>query len=293
MVARMNEAPPPADRRRDLARRIERAIAHIDAHLDRDPRLDDLAEAACLSPYHFHRIYRAATGETPADTLRRRRLHRAAHDLVGGSAPIVHLAKRAGYGSLAAFGRAFAAAFGVSPAAYRQRGHLVDPALAVREELTMYQVEIRELAPVRLAGLRHTGPYMEIGGTFERLAVRAAALGLMSQPDLRSFGVYYDDPGSVAPQDLRADACISVGPDFAGEGDLRVLDLAGGRHAVLRFQGPYAELERPYNWLFGEWLPASGETAADRPCFEWYVNDCRALPPAEWLTDICLPLATR
>ncbi len=156
----------------------------------------------------------------------------------------------------------------------------------------MYHVEIRDLAPVRLAGLRHSGPYMEIGGTFERLAVRAAPLGLMT-PDARSFGVYYDDPVSVPAQDLRADACISVGPDFKGDGDLRVLDLAGGRHAVLRFQGPYAELERPYNWLFGEWLPGSGETAADRPSFEWYVNDCRELPPSEWITDICLPLATR
>jgi AraC family transcriptional regulator len=292
MVAGMDK-PAPFDRRRDHAARIERAIAYIDAHLDRDPRLDDLAAASCLSPCHFHRIYRAATGETPNDTLRRRRLHRAAHELVTGRDPVARIAKRAGYGGLAAFGRAFAAAFGISPAAYRKRGHLVDPAPATKEEPVMYQVEIRDLAPVRLAGLRHTGPYMEIGGTFERLAVRAAALGLMAQPVVHSFGVYYDDPGSVAPQDLRADACISVGPDFAGEGDLRVLDLAGGRHAVLRFQGPYAELEKPYNWLFGEWLPASGETAADRPCFEWYVNDCRTLPPSEWLTEICLPLATR
>lgn len=287
------DKPAPFDRRRDHAARIERAIAYIDAHLDRDPRLEDLAAASCLSPCHFHRIYRAATGETPNDTLRRRRLHRAAHELVTGRDPVARIAKRAGYGGLAAFGRAFAAAFGISPAAYRKRGHLVDPAPATKEEPVMYQVEIRDLAPVRLAGLRHTGPYMEIGGTFERLAVRAAALGLMAQPVVHSFGVYYDDPGSVAPQDLRADACISVGPDFAGEGDLRVLDLAGGRHAVLRFQGPYAELEKPYNWLFGEWLPASGETAADRPCFEWYVNDCRTLPPSEWLTEICLPLATR
>lgn len=291
MVAGMNK-PAPFDRHRDHAARIERAIAYIDAHLDRDPRLDDLAAAACLSPCHFHRIYRAATGETPQDTLRRRRLHRAAHDLVKGRDPIARIANRAGYGGLAAFGRAFAAAFGTTPAAYRKRGHLVDPAPATKEELVMYNVEIRDLAPVRLAGLRHTGPYMEIGGTFERLTVRAAPLGLMT-PEARSFGVYYDDPGSVPAQDLRADACISVGPDFKGDGDLRVLDLAGGRHAVLRFQGPYAELEKPYNWLFGEWLPASGETAADRPCFEWYVNDCRALPPSEWITEICLPLATR
>ena len=46
-------------------------------------------------------------------------------------------------------------------------------------------------------------------------------------------------------------------------------------------------------WLYKEWLPQSGEEPADRPCFEEYLNNPRELPPAEWLTDICLPLAAR
>jgi AraC family transcriptional regulator len=278
----------------DHARRIERAIEFIDSRLDDDIRLDDLAAAACLSPFHFHRLYRMATGETPADTLRRRRLHRAASELALGKLPIAKIAKRAGYASLAAFGRAFAGAFGVSPAAYRKRGHLIPPASPNPhdEENSMYAVEIRDLPAHRVAGLRHNGPYIEIGGTFERLMVRAGALGLIG-PETLFIGVYYDDPGTVAAKDLRSDACISVPGDFAGAEALRVFDLAGGRHAVLRFQGPYAELEKPYNWLYRDWLPGSGEIAADRPQYEIYVNDCRVLPPPEWLTDICLPLAAK
>lgn len=166
----------------DHAKRIERAIAFIDSRLDGDIRLDDLASAACLSPFHFHRLYRAATGETPADTLRRRRLHRAASDLALGKMPIAKIAKRAGYGGLAAFGRAFASAFGVAPAAYRKRGHLIPPTSSPphAEENAMYAVEIRDLQAHRVAGIRHNGPYIEIGGTFERLMVRAGAL----EPDV-------------------------------------------------------------------------------------------------------------
>lgn len=278
----------------DHAKRIERAIAFIDARLDGEIRLDDLASAACLSPFHFHRLYRAATGETPADTLRRRRLNRAAGDLVLGKAPVAKIAKRAGYGGLAAFGRAFAAVFGVSPAAYRKRGHQIPPASPNphAEENSMYAVEIRDLQAHRVAGIRHSGPYQHIGGAFERLMVRAGALGLMG-PETLSVGIYYDDPGTVAAKDLRSDACLTVPGSFAGAEELRVFDLAGGRHAVLRFQGPYAELEKPYNWLYRDWLPKSGEIAADRPPFEIYLNDCRVLPPSEWLTDICLPLAAK
>ncbi|MCM0020281.1 MAG: AraC family transcriptional regulator [Tagaea sp.] len=278
----------------DHAKRIERAIAFIDSRLDGDIRLDDLAAAACLSPFHFHRLYRMATGETPADTLRRRRLQRAAGELSLGKMPIAKIARRAGYGSLAAFGRAFAAAFGVPPAAYRKRGHPTSPVSPNpnAEEHSMYAVEIRDLPAHRVAGIRHNGPYQEIAGTFERLMVRAGALGLMG-PETLTAGVYYDDPGTVPAKDLRSDACIVVPGGFAGTDDLRVFDLAAGRHAVLRFQGPYAELEKPYNWLYRDWLPRSGEIAADRPPFEFYLNDCRALPPTEWLTDICLPLAAK
>lgn len=62
------------------------------------------------------------------------------------------------------------------------------------------------------------------------------------------------------------------------------------RHAVLVHVGPYAELERPYKWLFGEWLPNGGEEAADAPVVEEYLNNPQDLPPSEWRTAICVPL---
>jgi AraC family transcriptional regulator len=48
---------------------------------------------------------------------------------------------------------------------------------------------------------------------------------------------------------------------------------------VLRFQVPYAEIERAYARLHVTWLPGSGEAPADSPVMEDYPNDCRALPP--------------
>ena len=84
-----------------------------------------------------------------------------------------------------------------------------------------------------------------------------------------------------------------MGAQAKPEGDVRLLDLAGGRHAVLVHKGPYAELHKAYNWLFGTWLPASGEEPADRPCFEEYLNDPQQVPPEEWLTAINLPLVAK
>ncbi|MGH6928376.1 MAG: helix-turn-helix domain-containing protein, partial [Dongiaceae bacterium] len=136
----------------DYSRRIERVVAHIGSHLDEPLDLDRLAAVACFSPYHFHRIYRAMTGETAADTLRRLRLHHGAAELVQGAAPIAAIARQAGYGSVAAFTRAFTAGYGIAPSAYRRAGRLVPPSPAATEtETAMYEVSIRQFRPVRLA----------------------------------------------------------------------------------------------------------------------------------------------
>ena len=248
----------------DYSRRIERVVAHIGVHLDEPLELEQLAGIAAFSPYHFHRIYRALMNETAADTLRRLRLHRAAADLVQSQQPVARIAARAGYGSVAAFTRAFSASYAMPPARFRQRFESRGPAPAVsppRSEegtmtLTGYDIDIRDAGPLRLAVARHHGSYMQIGTAFERVFAWAAGRGLLG-PATRSIGVYYSDPHSVPAGDLVSDAGITVGPEVAGEGEIRVLTVAGGCHAVLTHKGPYAELERAYGWLYRGWLPAS------------------------------------
>ena len=156
----------------------------------------------------------------------------------------------------------------------------------------MPDVAIRTTRPVRVAAIAHAGDYQDVGHAFERLQAWAGSSGLIG-PGTRFFGIFYDDTQSVPKAQLRADACLTVPDGTAPPEGIRMLEIAGGRHAVLRHTGPYAELERTYRRLYRDWLPTSGEEPADRPCFEEYLNDCRALPPAEWETDLFLPLADR
>jgi AraC family transcriptional regulator len=276
-------------------RRIARAMSHVADRLDRTPTLEELAAVAAFSPCHFHRIYRAVAGETPAETLARARLSRAAAELLRGASPVAQIARRAGYGSAAAFTRAFRAAHGAPPAAYRARGGIGLPVPAgdpPTEESAMFHVTLRDLPAMRLAAIRHTGPYHGIGAAFDRAQAWGAARGLIG-PNTDFFGLYHDDPGSVPAERLRADAGFTVGPEVLGEGEVRILEVPAARVAVLRFRGPYAELERAYRWLYGEWLPGSGEEPADRPGLERYVNDPKRTPPPALLTDIMLPLQKR
>ena len=168
--------------RSDDAERLERVFSWLADHLDDTPDLTWLAEVACLSPYHFHRVYRAMQGETAADTVRRLRLHRAAVELITGELPIPRIARRAGYGSQEAFTRGFKAAYAVPPARYR--ASFVPPQTAHRQEdameaTTTYEATIRSKPALRVAALAHHGDYQSIGSTFDRLMALAAGQRLL------------------------------------------------------------------------------------------------------------------
>jgi AraC family transcriptional regulator len=268
---------------------------YIADHLDEPLALERLAAVACFSPFHFHRIYSAITGETVADTVRRGRLQRATAQLIGSDQPLATIARTAGYGSTAAFARAFAAAHGLPPGAFRKGRRWPAHAGAGPIEggcVVNHVVSIDILPARRLLALRHVGSYDGLDGAFTRLSAWVGARGLLG-PQSQAFAVFLNDCFDAPADSLLTDVALSVPPDMAGEGDFRMIDLPGGRHAVLHHQGPYAEIGAAWRWLYGDWLPRSGEEIADRPAFDTYLNDPRSLPPAQWRTDLCLPLVER
>jgi AraC family transcriptional regulator len=92
-------------------RRIRRLADYVEAHLDRLLDIDELAEVAALSPYHFIRCFRATFGTTPYRFVRMRRLERARSALAAG-ASIRRAAHQAGYISVHHFRSSFADHFG-------------------------------------------------------------------------------------------------------------------------------------------------------------------------------------
>lgn len=84
----------------DYRERLRPVIRYLERHYREPLDLTALAERAALSPYHFHRIYKAVTGETPAATVRRLRLENIARQLFSAAnANITTLALEHGYAS--------------------------------------------------------------------------------------------------------------------------------------------------------------------------------------------------
>ncbi|WP_133649220.1 AraC family transcriptional regulator [Paraburkholderia flava] len=273
--------------------RLGRVLDHIYDHLDEPLDIDRLAEIACLSPYHWHRIYQAMYGETVATTVRRLRLHRAAGYLVQGEMPIAQIATKAGYSSLQSFTRTFRAAYGIPPAQYRKTGShsRFRPVHSGGDPMTLREVTIRDVPAMEVLTVAHTGSYMQIGKAFDTLIGWLAARNLLSA-DMRMVGIYYDDPGLVDETQLRSKAGVWLpnAVDVSVDAPVDMTTVRGGSYAVLQHRGPYGEMHVTYQWLYGEWLPQSGREADDAPVFEVYLNNPKDTAPTDLVTEICLPL---
>lgn len=101
--------------RQEVINRLEIARAHLHATIDRQVRLEELADLAGLSAFHLARYFTAAFGAPPARYHRSLRLQHAARLLRSEGASATEAAERIGYSELAAFSHAFRREFGHPP----------------------------------------------------------------------------------------------------------------------------------------------------------------------------------
>ena len=287
---------------------VQRTIERIAERLDEALDLERLAADAAIAPFHFHRIFRGMVGETALELARRLRLERAASLLTGTSEPVTHIAFGAGYEAHEAFTRAFRARYDTTPTLFRSRKY---PRIELAARCGVHfqadgtvpafmpcdsggehmRVEISTMPPLRLAAVRHLGPYNQIPLAFEQL-------GRLLEPvaaTLRDYGsqmmaIYHDDPDTVPVDQLRSDAAVAVPEGIALPTGLTEMHVPGGRYAHTLHVGPYERLGDTWARFMGEWLPASGHRVAATPAYEIYLNDPRTTPNAELRTELYIPL---
>jgi AraC family transcriptional regulator len=103
----------------ELYKRLLRGKDYLDSFHAEELRLSDVARAACVSPYHFHRLFREAFGETPNQYLQRKRLERARELLKTTDRGVTEISLNVGFESSTSFSALFRRTFGYSPREYR------------------------------------------------------------------------------------------------------------------------------------------------------------------------------
>lgn len=289
--------------------RIQRCLEYICNHLDQPVSLETLAQIACFSPFHFHRIFRGLTGETVADLTRRIRLEYAYHMLIQQKLDVTKTTFEVGYENLESFSRAFKSHFGFNPSKIKMTdttlndqkpsSHAVQLNFSpLKLDLhpiigeTNMKVRIEEIKEHLIAYIRHIGPYNEVGDTYQQLFSWAGSKGLM-KPMPSIYGFSWDDPTIVPANQLRFDAAISLPKDanLKNEKLVQIIKFPAGLWAITRHQGSYQQIGEIFQEMMGTWVPTSGYMPDDkRPCLEIYLNTPMSTPEPELLTDICIPI---
>jgi AraC family transcriptional regulator len=291
-------------------KRICQAMNFIAHNLDQDLSLEEIAGAASFSMFHFHRIFKAAVGETVGGFTKRLRLEMAANRLISHSQnppTITDVAIEFGFSSSQNFAKAFRQKFGQTPSEFRKSKignkksksgnalsiqQVYDPLSLLEERRTaadMLDVNVIKVPEYHVAYVRKLGNYDKLTHdiAFDELMRWAVPKGLCESG--KFFGVYWDNPEVTPENKCRVDACISV-PQFMDTGDAIGLQvIGGGRYAVCRVEVIDDNFKEPWDELFS-WIVAKGYECHDSPNFQHYKNDGRSHPVGTWLVDLYVPL---
>ncbi|QJB56025.1 AraC family transcriptional regulator [Pseudodesulfovibrio sp. zrk46] len=281
---------PKETTKQDYARRMDLVLKHIHDHIDDSMALEELAEIACFSAYHFHRIFSGMVGESVKSYIRRIRLERAAVMLKHNDTSVTDIAFDAGFETHESFTRAFSSMFGISPLGYRKAHNvrLDQQQPTYWKEITM-EAKVIEMEAVHVAYVRHTGPYEECHPAWETLCNWAGPKGLLANTP-RFIGICHDEPEITPPDKIRYDACVQVNEELETESPVGTKTIPAGRYATTLHKGPYTKLAATYEQLCGQWLPQNGYELEAKPSFEVYLNDCTITPEEDLLTEVYIPV---
>lgn len=281
--------------------RLDRVISCLQQSIDAGgtlPDLDALAAIAHYSPFHFHRVYRALTGETIGRTVQRLRVVKALQRLAHSDASVTEIALLAGYDTPQALARvlrdtvdASASELRMDPQRMANSIEQLSRPLPLAEQTAPLSVEVITLEPFEVVALRAQGAFDDMDAVFGELFGWAAEQGLVEQLQ-QLIGMPLGDHRELPADELLFDCALAFDAELPVlPASLQRQVLGGGRMARLRHVGSYSLLEDATDQLLRDWLPGSGHALRDAPLHYHFLDDPEDVPEAILRADIYVPLA--
>ncbi|MBV1883124.1 MAG: AraC family transcriptional regulator [Pseudomonadales bacterium] len=279
--------------------RFFKSIDYIERNLYESISIHDVASASHYSAYHFSRMFRAITGETIKEYIRKRRLTMAAKRLLEEPIGLLDLAVACQFGSQEAFTRAFKQLFKVTPGQYRKahdpfrllyRDQFSPVDLEHIQDVTSLTPRIEQRSEIKVVGVAKQ--YTEDEPDYLKLwAVFKPLIGTIPNeiPGKEAIGIYesYEDDGENIH--FTYICCVKVDSFDDVPKGMMTRTLEPQTYAVFKHRGPLSNLQRTLKYIWGSWLPKSGYEYAATPDFELYPNNYAA-QEEESVLELFIPI---
>lgn len=207
----------------------------------------------------------------------------------------------AGFESSESFSRAFKKTFGQTPKEFRKKPEWNswnskyqllnrDIFSKMNEQKDTNRVEIVEFEETKIAVLEHHGSPNLIGNSVRKF-IEWRKQNKLSPQVSQTYNIIYHDPETTKPEEYQIDLRASIQTEVKTNkyGVINKV-ITGGRCAMMRQIGSDENMRKSLNYLYGKWLPNSGEELRDFPCFIHRVTLFPDVAERESITDIYLPL---
>ena len=277
--------------------RMNDALSYMEDNLSGEISTEKAAQLACLSPYHFQRMFSYIAGVSLAEYLRRRRLTKAALDLQGGD-KVIDVALRYGYESPTAFNRAFQVVHGIAPSVAQRPDTMLKAFPRISFQITIKGVSemdyrIMEKEAFRVVGVR-TPLSADMEENFkniplfwqETISSRRVnpLLALMNTEPRGLLGV------SVANKSNRERYYyICIATDQPVPTGMFEVDVPQHTWAIFSGSGDPSSISDLQKRIFSEWLPTSGYEWVCSVDVEVYLDD----HPTDMKYEVWLPITKK
>lgn len=282
---------------------LEIAITYIEAHLNENIGLEDVARETGYSYYHMTRLFKSVVGETVGNYINKRRLSNAAKELLYTEKRIIDIAVESSYESSEAFSRAFKDVYHISPLEYRKnqldlfvgskKGLNPDMLQHIANSITL-EPEIVNVEETKVAGIR--GDVTLKGNSLPHLWKqfhRIRATIPHTVPDRRDFCICETGQTTFTEG---GDAIYSemIGTEIDCFEDMPysvVKKTVGpGKYAVFTHLGSLFNLEKTYDYIWGTWLLSTKEELDNREDFELYTEQLHGADNPDNKIEIYIPI---
>ncbi|MEO5685378.1 MAG: GyrI-like domain-containing protein [Chitinophagaceae bacterium] len=286
--------------------RINGVIDYVNNNIHNPLSLEELAGVAYFSPFHFHRVFVAVTGETVNHFTNRIRNEKAARLLKFSPQPVTAIATACGFSSTATLSRQFKQYFGISPTAYRKGGSIKNSKIGKEwydgseyhcrmseaELVTAFPVTIRQFPERRIAYIRVVDAFREgvVLSAFATLLEWARKHTLFDRETI--FGMSMDDPDVTPKEKYRYEACITIPQQMIVEPDgiIQTTTLAKCKYAVTTVSGDFNRVVAATNYLFDNWLINSDYECEVQHGLEVFLDRENVCNWSHFDMELCIPV---
>ncbi|MDT0605620.1 AraC family transcriptional regulator [Croceitalea rosinachiae] len=286
-------------------RRIEQVIEYINNNLDQSLTLNQLAQVACFSPYHFHRIFVAVTDETVNNFTNRMRLEKGVRLLKFSKVSVLNIALETGFSSAATFSRSFKQYFGLTAMEFRKKGnlrnskigkdlHLVKPYLAamnVSKDQQNFHIKLKTLPRRRVAFIRVMNSFRKrvVLQAYERMITWAKRIGIYDSETI--FGMSLDDIMTTPKSKYRYDVCMPIPNTLVVQADfISTMYIPNCKYATTLVSGDINRVTAAFYYLYEGWLINSSYEPEHQQAIEIFRDKDNVCNWDHFELELCIPI---